>query len=145
MDSIDKLLAQVKAEYEESPAEKLNKKQLKVETSSSEVFKTEQLIQSLPQRDSLMDNLLDQVKTDYQEQDRVEEQLKQQQLKAEQLRQKQLQMQQQKELEKQAIAWLRNLDSLSSEGIWFENFAKKYPSKLAAAIDYLQDIKESDC
>lgn len=143
MDSIDKLLAQVKAEYEESPAEKLNKKQLKL-NSSNEVFETEQLLQSLPQRDSLMDDLLERVRADYQEQDKVEEQLKQQQLEAEQLRLKQLQIQQHKELGKQAIAWLRNLDSLSSEGIWFENFAKKYPSKLEAAIDYLQDIKESD-
>lgn len=37
----------------------------------------------------------------------------------------------------QAKEWLKNLDPLSSEGLWFKEFAKHYPSELEAALDYL--------
>ncbi len=36
-----------------------------------------------------------------------------------------------------AKAWLQALDPLSAEGIWFQEFAKHYPSELEAAVDYL--------
>lgn len=42
-----------------------------------------------------------------------------------------------KDLEKftqQANEWLKKLDPLSGEGLWFEGFAKNYPSRLEAAI-----------
>ena len=41
------------------------------------------------------------------------------------------------ELKKTAQVWLEKLDPFSPEGLWFERFAEKYESKLAAAIDYL--------
>ncbi len=37
-----------------------------------------------------------------------------------------------------AKAWLKELDSLSGEGLWFKEFAKHYASELDAALDYLQ-------
>ncbi len=42
-----------------------------------------------------------------------------------------------KELEQftqQADEWLKKLDPLSGEGLWFAEFAKNYPSRLEAAI-----------
>ncbi len=131
MDSIDMLLAQLKAEYEE-PAEAKEPRQQKLE---AEPFR-----QPPPKQAPFIDNLLAQLKAEYEEQDQAAEQLRQQQLKAEQLRQQQLQQQQLEALTRQAKEWLEKLDPLSSEGIWFEQFAEKYSSKLAAAIDYLQDL-----
>lgn len=37
-----------------------------------------------------------------------------------------------------AKAWLHQLDPLSSEGMWFKEFARHYASELEAALDYLQ-------
>jgi len=34
----------------------------------------------------------------------------------------------------EANEWLKKLDPLSGEGLWFEEFAKNYPSRLEAAI-----------
>lgn len=38
---------------------------------------------------------------------------------------------------KVAEAWLEKLDPLCGEGLWFEEFAKNYPSRLEAAIALL--------
>ena len=65
---------------------------------------------------------------------------RQQQFQEEQRKQEQIKQQEFEAVKIKAIAWLKKLDPLSSEGIWFENFAKKYSSKLAAAIDYLQSV-----
>ena len=35
---------------------------------------------------------------------------------------------------KKATEWLQKLDPLAGEGLWFEEFAKNYPSRLEAAI-----------
>jgi hypothetical protein len=126
MDSIDKLLAQVKAKYQEPTEPEQPKQQLQAEP----------LKQPPPKQEPFVDSLLAQVKANYDKQDRAEEQ----QLKAEQLKQQKLQQQQLKALTLHAKAWLEKLDPLSSEGIWFEKFAEKYSSKLAAAIDYLSDL-----
>lgn len=127
MDSIDDLLAQVKAEYEQpaiqQPQQKIQKKQVERTQSTSAI-----------------DSLLSQVKADYQQHDQAEELQRQQQFQEEQRKQEQIKQQEFEALKIKAIAWLKKLDPLSSEGIWFENFAKKYSSKLAAAIDYLQSV-----
>ncbi len=52
-------------------------------------------------------------------------------------KERELEQQKAKERYRRAIAWLKTLDPLSSEGLWFEQFATKYPSKIAAAVDYL--------
>ena len=41
-----------------------------------------------------------------------------------------------------AKEWLKNLDINSDEGIWFEEFSYGYESKLDAAIDYLEALRE---
>jgi hypothetical protein len=48
-------------------------------------------------------------------------------------------------LKRQSKAWLEKLNPLSTEGLWFENFAGKYSSKLEVALDYFQEIKENKC
>ena len=44
----------------------------------------------------------------------------------------------QQAIAKQATEWLKQLDPLGGEGLWFEEFAKNYPSRLEAAIALLQ-------
>jgi hypothetical protein len=44
----------------------------------------------------------------------------------------------QQTIAKQATEWLKQLDPLGGEGLWFEEFAKNYPSRLEAAIALLQ-------
>ncbi|TVQ62417.1 MAG: hypothetical protein EA366_02765, partial [Spirulina sp. DLM2.Bin59] len=39
-----------------------------------------------------------------------------------------------------AQAWLKTLDPYSEEGLWFEQFAYNYGSRLEAAIDYLEAL-----
>ena len=39
---------------------------------------------------------------------------------------------------KTATEWVKKLDPLGGEGLWFEEFAKNYPSRLEAAIALLQ-------
>ena len=128
MDEIDRLLSQLKAENEKQPTKPSSQPSAaKPPTANSE---------------SAIDRLLEQVKFDYVEKDREQEQIRQAQLKAEQLKQQQLQQEKRKELKKTAQAWLEKLDPFSPEGLWFERFAEKYESKLAAAIDYLQEYSE---
>ena len=73
---------------------------------------------------SNVERLLSEVKADYQR------------------KQQKAQQQKIKEIEAQAISWLKNLDPMSSEGLWFTDFAKKYPSKIAAAVEYLRSLSE---
>lgn len=42
-----------------------------------------------------------------------------------------------------AKRWLKNLDPNSDEYIWFDIFSERYKSKLEAAIDYLQAMRET--
>ena len=87
--------------------------------------------------------LLSNLKAEFEEQDRAEELKRQQQLKEEQLRQEQIKQQQRQAVKKEAEVWLKKLDPKSAEGLWFEEFAYSYPSKLEAAIDYLQALRET--
>ncbi|KJH71495.1 salt stress protein, Slr1339 family [Aliterella atlantica] len=153
MDSIDKLLAQIKAESQE-PTVKPNLpnpaaandaaidsllEQVEGKYQKPPAPQSPNIKRSQPASNSAIDSLLNQVKNDYQEQDKIAAQQKQQQIQA-QLQQQQQQRQKQLEaLKVQAQAWLEKLDPLSSEGLWFERFAEGYPTKLAAAIEYLQD------
>ncbi len=150
MDSIDKLLAQIKAQEQKpaintqpqaepatAPTLSIDKllAQVEADCQTSPAQPKARIPQQLPSQSSTIDSLLSQVKADFQEQDKLEAQLKQQQIQAQQQqRQKQLEA-----LKVQAQAWLEKLDPLSSEGLWFERFAEGYPTKLAAAIEYLQD------
>lgn len=159
MEFIDDLLAQVKAEYhEQEQGEKPKQKPLFQE----EEFKSTPPISSTyqPQTETQKwvstadDNLLAQVKVEFEEQARAEELKKQQQLREEQLRkeqqrkEEQLRAEQRRKREREALTqeateWLKNLNLRSEEGLWFEEFAYSYPSKLEAAIDYLQALRET--
>ncbi len=84
-----------------------------------------------------MDNLLSDLQAIYTEQDRAIEQTQQQEREAEQRRQTALRRQQAAKIKRQAQDWLDKLDAKSSEAAWFEEFAAKYESRIAAAIDFL--------
>lgn len=142
MDAIDKLLSQIKADDRE-PA-KIPKPQPKtpplapssdIDNLLAEVhsdFAKPATSKSLKDDPPVIDNILSQVKASYKQQDQERSQLKQQQLQAEQLKQIET-------LKLRAKTWLKQLDPLSTEGLWFERFAEGYPTKLAAAINYLQE------
>jgi len=85
--------------------------------------------------------LLAEVKGQYEVQDGIEQAARQQQLVAEQQRQAQAQQARRAALTRTAQDWLRSLDPLSTEGLWFNQFAEQYASRLEAAIDYLAALE----
>lgn len=143
MDEIDKLLSEIKADDRKSA--KIPARQPKAPPVQPN-FDLDRLLaevqadfntlptasRSLKNDSPAIDSILSQVKADRDEQDRVRSQLKQQQLQAEQLKQIET-------LKLRAKSWLKQLDPLSTEGLWFERFAEGYPTKLEAAINYLQE------
>lgn len=159
MESIDDLLAKVKAEYQELEQGLQPKK---VPLFDAEEFKSSAPKQPnyQPQTtaqkwvSTVEDSLLAQVKAEFAEQQRREELKKEQQLqeeqlkkeqqqREEQLRAKQREQHQREALTQEATVWLKNLNFRSEEGLWFEEFSYSYPSKLEAAIDYLQALRET--
>lgn len=129
MDSIDDLLAQLKAEYEE-----VQPKQQQPKSNPAKSF-----IQPAKKSGSLIDNLLAEVKANFADQDAAEELKRQQELEQQRIQQEKLKAKQIEALRVQAKEWLAKLDPFSSEGLWFERFAERYSSKLEAAIEYLQN------
>lgn len=149
----DNLLAELKREYEESSSVYAAKpvSSNPLPDLSEEISAFSQQATPMIQENVLLNNfvsfpesnLLAELKGEYEEQAKAEEQKRQQQLKEEQIRQEQLKQQQREAIIKQAQAWLKSLDPLSDEGLWFEEFAYKYPSKQEAAIDYLQALQQT--
>lgn len=135
MDSIDKLLAQLKAEYTEPAA--APPPQPPAPAAPIAPPPTSPPLRKSTAAFDPIDNLLSEVKAGYAEQDVAAELARQEQLQAEQRRQAQLLEQRRAAIAPQAKAWLSKLDPLSTEGLWFEQFSHNYPSKLEAAIDYL--------
>jgi hypothetical protein len=127
MDSIDKLLAELKAEYQEQKPQQQQPKPISAKPMSMQ-----------RKSESLIDSLLAEVKADFEQKDLAEKLQRQQEQEQERIRQEQLKAKKLEELKKQAKDWLAKLDPLSSEGLWFERFSEGYPSKLEAAIEYLQ-------
>jgi hypothetical protein len=145
MESLDDLLSQVKAEYTEktadpspkpSPLIEEYKRQANNNTSQYSFTPTQSHLPDLTQEYSLIAELKD----EFAAAEKEERLQKEAQIQTEKLKQEQLQKERRKGLEKQAKEWLKQIDPHSTEGIWFEEFAYKYPSKLDAAIDYLQAI-----
>src|SRR6476469_7817680 len=123
MDSIEQLLAQVKAQYGGA---------------------TPPPVSPPPPTRSPQDpieSLLAEVKGQYETQDAAVQEVQRQQLAAEQQRQAQLQQARRAAVSRTAESWLKNLDPFSTEGLWFNQFAEKYTSKLEAAIDYLSALE----
>jgi hypothetical protein len=46
-----------------------------------------------------------------------------------------------RDLRGEAQRFLGSLDADSQEGMWFEAFAEGFPSRLAAAVAYVKDMK----
>ena len=42
----------------------------------------------------------------------------------------------------QAEQFLKQLDPYSVEGLWFNEFARKHPDRLTAALTYLREVKK---
>lgn len=143
MDAIDKLLSQIKADTPEPTKPITQQPSVAPLPSNSDIdnllaeveanFSNKSTTpKSLNNQPPIVDNILAQVKNHYDEQDQERSQNEQQQLQAEQLKQIE-------KLKIRAKSWLKQLDPLSTEGLWFEKFAEGYPTKLAAAINYLQE------
>lgn len=169
MNDIDDLLAQVKAEYEQpqqsqQPQQSLKNQEISrsplTQSSSLDNLLAEvqqeiegQTTPSQPQPQTntsksqpvakLDNNLLHELKQEFREKEKIEEQRKQQQLQEKQQLQQQQEKKRRQALESNAKEWLKNLKPNSDEGVWFEEFSYAYESKLEAAIDYLQAIKET--
>ena len=142
MDSIDKILSELQAEYQQSansPVEKTEeaKKVKKVKKVKLDSSPSSSLFASSSSKGDVIDNILAEVKQDVEEKQLLEEQQKQQKLEEERIRQEKIKAKQLEALKVQAQEWLNKLEPLSTEGMWFETFAQSYPSKLEAAIEYL--------
>ncbi len=144
MDSIDKFLSELKAEYQQpanSQVEKIeeveqDKKVNKI--NIDECSPSSSLFDYSSSKGDTIDNLLAEVKQDFEQKQLLEEQQKQQEIEKERIRQEELKAKQLEDLKNQAKEWLAKLEPLSQEGLWFESFAQNYPSKLEAAMEYLQ-------
>ena len=169
MESIDRLLAELKAEYQESQKKS-------AELKSPSVVQPEPLWRAtaVPSSQAILtsgknlnlggfDSDLAQIKAEYEKQDQTQEVAKQERLKAEDeaqnpaqkivkqeqhqvetVVQQQVQVKTHREKVRQAQVWLKNLSKDSDERFWFDQFAFKYSSRIDAAIDYLQAVNEFD-
>jgi hypothetical protein len=143
MDSLDDLLSELKAEYTQKKPEAAAKPSPLVEEYKRQAAENPAQYSFTPTPVKLPDltqenSLVSELKAEFAAQEREQQLIKEEQIKAEKIQQEQLQKQRRQSLEKQAQAWLKQLHPHSQEGLWFEEFAYKYPSKLEAAIDYLQ-------
>ncbi len=73
----------------------------------------------------------------------AEQKRREQELLAAQKLQEQKEQRRKAALREKAQQWLKTLNPRSEEGKWFEEFSYSYDSKLAAAIDYLEAMRES--
>ncbi|MEP0915313.1 hypothetical protein NC981_00650 [Leptolyngbya sp. DQ-M1] len=141
MDSIDKLLKSLNNESSESQsASEVKPDRLSIDSLLKQIDAQPQVPQ--PSTAPSPDPLFDQLKQEHQETLRQEALRLQQQAQQKQERLEQLKQQRRQALALRAEEWLKNLDSQSSEGRWFEEFACNYDSRLVAAIDYLEALQE---
>lgn len=128
--SIDDLLKQIDAPKQVKPSPSGDRHTDSMATQSNQI--PPQVTPS-PSNDRLFDDL----KQERQEAIRQEAQQKQERL-------EQLKQQRRQALIAKAEAWLKHLDPNSSEGRWFEEFSCNYRSRIEAAIDYLEALREVD-
>lgn len=168
MESIERLLGELKAEYQASQKNADLKSQTPVQAQapvpqaavpSNQTFKTSDINLYA----GSLDKDLAQIKAEYEAQNKAQEAVSQQPLKAEDEAQDkaqevaaleplpaekvagpQLEVQTHRQKVRQAQVWLKKLDKNSDEGYWFDQFAFKYSSRIDAAIEYLQVVNEFD-
>lgn len=92
----------------------------------------------IPGNGGHVDNLLNSVKSEFEEIEQAERLQRERSQREEARRQEQLKQQRREALAKRAQEWLKKLDPYSDEGFWFGQFAEHYASKLEAAIAYLE-------
>ena len=155
MESIDELLAQLKAEYQSQEEPQPKRQTPPSPPPQSSALWVRQLLLDGNRQDRTgltgggsgscfeqaqteqpMANLLAQVQTEIEEKERAEELQRQQKREEEQVATR-------KALANYAQEWLKKLDPNTTEGLWFEEFAYSYSSKLEAAIDYLEALGEN--
>ncbi|MCU0533741.1 MAG: hypothetical protein MUD14_07590 [Hydrococcus sp. Prado102] len=156
MDEMEKLLAQLKTEYEQNeqsqpispivpPASELKPLTKPASPLDSLLAEVKADVEtagsyspSLPNKSvSLPENpVLQEMKVQYRENQEKELLEKQRQEEQRQQRKKQA-------LRQQAQEWLKTLNPRSEEGRWFEEFSYSYESKLEAAIHYLEALRET--
>lgn len=168
MESIDRLLAELRAEYQES-----QKKSAELKTQPAIAAEPPSQATAVPSSQPILtsgknldfggfDQDLAQIKAEYEKQDKAQEIVKQERLLAEHEAQnkaqeivkqeqqqaetvlQQVQVKTHREKVRQAQVWLKNLSKDSDERFWFDQFAFKYSSRIDAAIDYLQAVNEFD-
>lgn len=165
VESIEDLLAQVKAEYhkpeqgqQQEQSKQTEKQPLFQEGEFQSLPTVYSTYQSQPSQQTVLtsadESLLAEVKAEFedreqaeelkrQQQQREEQQRKEQQQREEQLRVQQKEKRKREALTQEAQVWLKKLNPHSEEGLWFEEFSYSYSSKLEAAIDYLQALRET--
>jgi hypothetical protein len=168
MESIDRLLAELKAEYQASQKQAELKSQPPMPAQpplQPSALRSNQTVKTSDQNlyASALDSDLAQIKAEYEAQNKAQEvaalaplqSLHEAQNKAQevaalapQLSEKivlsELDVQTHRQKVRQAQVWLKNLDKNSDERYWFDQFAFKYSSRIDAAIDYLQAVNEFD-
>ncbi|CDN14753.1 MAG: hypothetical protein HRU34_07820 [Richelia sp.] len=122
MDANAKLLNELKAEYEQSEKQPASPQQLQKQSALASTS-----------GDNGIDKLLSEVKADFAQKDLAQELQKQEKLEQERIKQEQVQAQELDGSQQKAEDWLNTLDPFFPEELWFERFAEKYASKLAAA------------
>ncbi|UNU27162.1 salt stress protein, Slr1339 family [Microcoleus vaginatus] len=161
MESIERLLGELKAEYQASQkiAELKSQAPAPAQAPSTATLKTSDInLYASP-----LDKDLAQIKAEYEAQNKAQEVASLQPLKAEheaqnkaqevaslqpqpaeKVAEPQLDVQTRRQKVRQAQVWLKKLDKNSDEGYWFDQFAFRYSSRIDAAIDYLQAVNEFD-
>jgi hypothetical protein len=164
MGSIDDLLSQLRAEYEDSDEPKSVTQSPTVpsqpvspsspDSSITDLLSQLKEEQSQPQTPKNLPSpsrlttpvepsLFQELCSEYREKDRHELEQKQQKIKEKQRLEEQRQQKKRELLRNTAQAWLKQLNPKSDEGRWFEEFSCSYDSKIEAAMHYLEALRES--
>ena len=148
---MDELLKQVKAEFEQpQKSESPSSKSIQRNSNSSlddfltqvrGEFKDKQQRLEFPTNSSDED-LFAEVKSNFEVKESATANKSYEQTIDDVRHEEQQRQRQKKALRTQAQKWLKKLNPHSDEGIWFEEFAYSYPSRLEAAMDYLQALGE---
>ena len=168
MESIDRLLAELKAEYQASQKQAELKNQPQVPAQEPLPLATVRSNSTVKTSDlnlyaGTLDKDLAQIKAEYEAKNKAQELAALEPLKPEyeapnkaqevtaleprlatKITQPELDVQTHRQKVRQAQVWLKNLDKNSDERYWFDQFAFKYSSRIDAAIDYLQAVNEFD-
>lgn len=130
---LDQLLADVKTEIEG------NISASKPQFSSYTPERKPSLYQSSSQSHPLLADLQE----EYKEQALLEEKQRQQEILEQQRLELQREQKKREILKRRAQEWLNKLNPKSEEGRWFEEFACSYSSRVQAAMDYLEALRET--